>query len=246
MRAGAFAVSKRLKVSIRARHCWRAMPAGSAWMPRQPSFQSAPAIAGGRCWGGAAGWAGGALFQSAPAIAGGRCHWGRWVAWWTQVSIRARHCWRAMRVEPQRDCFLARVSIRARHCWRAMRAVDAHQAAAQAVSIRARHCWRAMRWRCLYQAATMQFQSAPAIAGGRCPTCRCNSDGARGFQSAPAIAGGRCRDRRTGTRHCHCFNPRPPLLAGDAQGKQAVLGGVAVSIRARHCWRAMPRRRPAR
>jgi len=49
-------------------------------------------------------------------------------------------------------------------------------------------------------------------------------------------------------QNCHrqraCFNPRPPLLAGDARDAiKAQLGDLPVSIRARHCWRAM---RPAR
>ncbi len=37
------------------------------------------------------------LFQSAPAIAGGRCrNLGTNLAALEHVSIRARHCWRAM------------------------------------------------------------------------------------------------------------------------------------------------------
>ena len=60
------------------------------------------------------------------------------------------------------------------------------------VSIRARHCWRAMRY-------TEDVGLVPAW-----------------FQSAPAIAGGRCCDGIFGLTHCSGFNPRPPLLAGDA------------------------------
>jgi hypothetical protein len=36
-----------------------------------------------------------------------------------------------------------------------------------------------------------------------------------------------------------CFNPRPPLLAGDAVSGQKYSQRDPVSIRARHCWRAM-------
>ena len=36
------------------------------------------------------------------------------------------------------------------------------------------------------------------------------------FQSAPAIAGGRCGRMARRRRWRDCFNPRPPLLAGDA------------------------------
>ncbi len=109
-----------------------------------------------------------------------------------------------------------------------------------------------------------QFQSAPAIAGGRCPSGPCRAPARAGcfnprppllagdacghgpqtgavlFQSAPAIAGGRCTQRAlvaAVTRRC--FNPRPPLLAGDARHDDAGLVLVVVSIRARHCWRAM-------
>ena len=83
------------------------------------------------------------------------------------------------------------------------------------------------------------------------------------FQSAPAIAGGRCSMTFEILTLAQGFNPRPPLLAGDAtlmtvkispmvfQSAPAIAGGrcrtrlaivraAAVSIRARHCWRAMP------
>ena len=41
-----------------------------------------------------------AMFQSAPAIAGGRCAKAKALLELLAVSIRARHCWRAM---PFRD-----------------------------------------------------------------------------------------------------------------------------------------------
>jgi len=43
------------------------------------------------------------------------------------------------------------------------------------------------------------------------------------FQSAPAIAGGRCAPIRTWLYEPTCFNPRPPLLAGDAVGRGSLL-----------------------
>ncbi len=65
-------------------------------------------------------------------------------------------------------------------------------AAGRRVSIRARHCWRAMPCVRVSTTALLMFQSAPAIAGGRClrrvPHTSCRGS----FQSAPAIAGGRC------------------------------------------------------
>ena len=107
------------------------------------------------------------------------------------------------------------------------------------VSIRARHCWRAMRGLMLITASSAVFQSAPAIAGGRCICDRRLNQQMKGFnprppllagdasldksqvivmgfQSAPAIAGGRCLHRSWCPLCRFCFNPRPPLLAGDA------------------------------
>jgi len=85
-------------VSIRARHCWRAMQV------RLPGYVLVAS-----------------QFQSAPAIAGGRCEDARrFCIDGVAVSIRARHCWRAM-LAPLDDAHsLGLVSIRARHCWRAM------------------------------------------------------------------------------------------------------------------------------
>ena len=84
------------------------------------------------------------------------------------------------------------------------------------------------------------FQSAPAIAGGR--SCFCFDVGQRliQFQSAPAIAGGRSLPLMDTALVMICFNPRPPLLAGDPPSRSKTLAGLDVSIRARHCWRAIP------
>ena len=123
------------------------------------------------------------------------------------VSIRARHCWRAMPAARRAERRRLGVSIRARHCWRAMPAlahfVDGHPA----VSIRARHCWRAM------------------------PRHYADGSSALLFQSAPAIAGGRCHARIVDGHAARCFNPRPPLLAGDASGRRTMGGPHAGSHR---------------
>ena len=58
-------------VSIRARHCWRANLCPVVNLVASISFQSAPAIAGGR------------ILSAGGSEAN------------TEVSIRARHCWRA-------------------------------------------------------------------------------------------------------------------------------------------------------
>ena len=134
------------------------------------------------------------------------------------------------------------VSIRARHCWRAMPARGlVAQLRQLKVSIRARHCWRAMP--STYQPRVMlaSFQSAPAIAGGRCTWAKSWRNFRTGFQSAPAIAGGRCPAPAPSRSAGPGFNPRPPLLAGDAaypiqhpgakmfQSAPAIAGGRCVA-----------------
>ena len=154
-------------VSIRARHCWRAMHASAIDYVAKDLFQSAPAIAGGRCQLNCEWLINAWMFQSAPAIAGGRCERSRQPGRVHEVSIRARHCWRAM------------------------------------------------------------------------PSWRVSARRSRAFQSAPAIAGGRCHPGHAGQQRCTGFNPRPPLLAGDARKPGRSTWPTWVSIRARHCWRAM-------
>ena len=254
------------RVSIRARHCWRAMPQSGSGQQLLSMFQSAPAIAGGRCahvrrpvhartrfnprpplLAGDAGrrqpwrradW----MFQSAPAIAGGRCGAARRVG-----SGRCSFNPRPPLLAGDAECQHARqqrqpVSIRARHCWRAM-----HGAGGQALAL------------------TM-FQSAPAIAGGRCRArstegagyCRFNprppllagdaaavwmpSNAKASFNPRPPLLAGDAGTVDAGCSGQSCFNPRPPLLAGDAPPFSVVSVAITsgVSIRARHCWRAMP------
>ena len=82
------------------------------------------------------------------------------------VSIRARHCWRAMAVRFADGNPIEAVSIRARHCWRAMgEFLDPLQAVL--VSIRARHCWRAMcRALCRRQPHRGSFNPRPPLLAG--------------------------------------------------------------------------------
>ena len=154
-------------VSIHARHCWRANAAASPAAPTAESFQSTPAIAGGRMdftnRDGLSVFA----FQSTPAIAGGRMPRGLPSSCRHLVSIHARHCWRANVDETGEPPARAGVSIHARHCWRANGPRPAtgataprfnprppllagewagrasHACRVAAVSIHARHCWRA-------------------------------------------------------------------------------------------------------
>ncbi len=130
------------------------------------------------------------MFQSAPAIAGGRCP-------------------TAMRVNFINTGFNPRPPLLAG---------DAFHATARGkvlgVSIRARHCWRAMRQRLWGHRMSVEFQSAPAIAGGRCsPACGAVT-GIVPFQSAPAIAGGRCRTTTSLSRWRMRFQSAPAIAGG--------------------------------
>ena len=107
-------------------------------------------------------------FQSAPAIDGGRSVPGHDAAdRHADVSIRARHRWRAIRARASCSRWHRCVSIRARHRWRAIRVRSICFWWSRRVSIRARHRWRAIRRRTHQHSSDNMFQSAPAIDGGR-------------------------------------------------------------------------------
>ena len=227
-------------VSIRARHCWRAMPGDAPRNLHGGVFQSAPAIAGGRCEPGRAHCAGRAGFNPRPPLLAG------------DACLRRTGCAASSRFNPRppllagdalQGKFLFRVvlvSIRARHCWRAMRHSTFFPAPGDSVSIRARHCWRAMRIRPGPLSRSPTFQSAPAIAGGRCSSLGFVPSFPRCFNPRPPLLAGDAKRDSAWTEFVDCFNPRPPLLAGDARRFGAVARASRVSIRARHCWRAMP------
>ena len=274
------------RVSIRARHCWRAMLSPGSALNCALRFQSAPAIAGGRCACATAcarttaGFnprppllAGDAamavawydtmwVFQSAPAIAGGRCRGEVFAQLQILVSIRARHCWRAMRATQANamavEMFQSAPAIAGGRCTCALRsccaptsfnprppllAGDARRrrvtARVESVSIRARHCWRAMRCCTSLAACAGWFQSAPAIAGGRCNHCCGTPRISNAFQSAPAIAGGRCDMAFPSRSSASRFQSAPAIAGGRCGGALSAIVGAYVSIRARHCWRAM-------
>ena len=192
--------------------------------PQGGKFQSAPAIAGGRCRASCARPGTPCQFQSAPAIAGGRCgdtlNPPRTVVLFQSApAIAGGRCTARRRRGRAPRCFNPRPPLLAGDA-----SLLGHSSNLERVSIRARHCWRAM--------------------------LQASADHARGakFQSAPAIAGGRCTAGTPATTRSWRFNPRPPLLAGDACASRAIRRASTVSIRARHCWRAMrcvQRSRPA-
>ena len=157
-------------------------------------FQSTPAIAGGRTGGPDLLEAWKVQFQSTPAIAGGRTRAAKPIQHRRDVSIHARHCWRANPPHwaghlSRGNCFNPRPPLLAGE-------PGGHPPGQRVggVSIHARHCWRANLRRCW-----------SARAGRRCFNPR-----------PPLLAGeppaGHCRPR-----NADCFNPRPPLLAGEPQ-----------------------------
>ena len=165
-------VRQEVCVSIHARHYWRASPTPTAPCTLATRFQSTPAITGGR----AGTWSSIVLddfeFQSTPAITGGRALAQLTGSVVLDVSIHARHYWRASPLEAQQLEAPLAVSIHARHYWRA--------------SLRPR----------VAQVVTGMFQSTPAITGGRASAAGSSLALTIGFQSTPAITGGRAAARR--------------------------------------------------
>ena len=132
------------------------------------------------------------------------------------------------------------VSIHARHCWRANGTGSRSASSTRRFQSTPAIAGGRMRSPPGTWCSLPRFQSTPAIAGGRMTTspAACFS-GCRGFnprppllagewgavragisnivafQSTPAIAGGRMAAPRHAAHRLHRFNPRPPLLAGE-------------------------------
>ena len=179
-------------------------------------------------------------FQSAPAIDGGRSRITRTLASGVAaVSIRARHRWRAILdciKRPMTDGqFQSAPAIDGGRSDDAPPALHDHMLFQSAPAIDG---GRSGRWAGVVVKFGV-FQSAPAIDGGRSgiPTyCAGRTDW---FQSAPAIDGGRSQETPSYRYQCHCFNPRPPSMAGDPLTTMGGTTQITVSIRARHRWRAI-------
>ena len=180
------------EVSIHARHCWRANPDRCCTAIMRPSFQSTPAIAGGRITFNSlpttwmigfnprppllagesdAGAVGDPLllFQSTPAIAGGRIDNGVLLPDAVEVSIHARHCWRAnLTIE------------------------GAHQQGKRFQSTPAIAGGRIARPR-LQSRQRKSFNPRPPLLAGESPLRLPMPATVSAFQSTPAIAGGRIK-----------------------------------------------------
>ena len=209
-------IVRRVHVSIRARHHWRAIPSSKSTCATRLMFQSAPAITGGRsapwllmaCCRGRFNPRPPSLAGDPPTIGAGALVQG--------VSIRARHHWRAIRrarccARPYRSSFNPRPPSLAGDP-----SDSGKWCRAGIVSIRARHHWRAiLAVLCRARAKVASFNPRPpSLAGDPSPRCWLGPWGI-------------------------CFNPRPPSLAGDPLNLQEADDPDAVSIRARHHWRAI-------
>ena len=86
-----------------------------------------------------------------------------------------------------------------------------------------------------------QFQSTPAIAGGRIRSRATVAAAISLFQSTPAIAGGRIAIEAEETFRFKLFQSTPAIAGGRIPQHHFVLHRAQhVSIHARHCWRANP------
>ena len=162
-------------------------------------FQSTPAIAGGRIAADHAQAAGGSGFNPRPPLLAGESRQIRHTVALPGVSIHARHCWRANRL----DTLMASKA----YMFQSTPAIAGGR----------------IRRASALMSSMALFHSTPAIAGGRIRDARPVLDGAKLFQSTPAIAGGRIRDSWGGlacfelvsihARHCWRANrfARNPL-----------------------------------
>ena len=204
------------RVSIHARHCWRANRSPSESSISRSMFQSTPAIAGGR-------------IIDAPDFS----------LQHLKVSIHARHCWRANpRHHPWRAAHPG-VSIHARHCWRANLSRIVILGADDKVSIHARHCWRANHHKQqLTNLPRRSFNPRPPLLAGESKCSMPLRPRARRFNPRPPLLAGESARTYWQQRQRQSFNPRPPLLAGESVKQRLQRYDRVVSIHARHCWRA--------
>ena len=207
-------------------------------MTRRKLFQSAPAIAGGRIRSIRPRHTRAVSFNPRPPLLAGESWPG--VVW---LSPRPRFNPRPPLLAGESFQFHfchhgAGVSIRARHCWRANRSVlvtwtDCKICFNPRPPLLAGESGPVARPGALVAC----FNPRPPLLAGESRMTRwCRVPGQ--FQSAPAIAGGRIVPWGWTLPGKVCFNPRPPLLAGESALGWDTAVGTPVSIRARHCWRA--------
>ena len=177
-------------------------------------FQSTPAITGGRDAGAARSWPGRCRFNPRPPLLAGETR--RWTC----------------------DVQRKDVSIHARHYWRARHHRDRSHVARSGVSIHARHYWRARP--AAYEAAegVQCFNPRPPLLAGETRRMLRRTRSNSCFNPRPPLLAGETypqeppHDRRSVSIHArHYWRARPVRhLWLDAARR--------VSIHARHYWRA--------
>ena len=206
------------RVSIHARHCWRANP----HTLRFPVIGRVVSIHARHCW----------RANPLTRVEDLKDY---------EVSIHARHCWRANPWQGG-NCWLWPACFNPRPPLLAGESLgfDA-QRTTITVSIHARHCWRANRSPWGATPCAWPFQSTPAIAGGRIRLTPCALPTGITFQSTPAIAGGRIRPAPWSIALTSWFQSTPAIAGGRIRARwDAEQLAYLVSIHARHCWRANP------
>ena len=186
-------------VSIHARHCWRANPSDALYQSAPlPGFNPRPPLLAGESW---LCWhflKRHGAFQSTPAIAGGR------------IPL-------ALAPDGVTDWFQSTPAIAGGRI-----RVDLQNAPFPTL-----------------------FQSTPAIAGGRIRVAVLKGVADYVFQSTPAIAGGRIRPMQRRRWRASGFQSTPAIAGGRIRGTSISMSRYwFVSIHARHCWRANPAAAP--
>ena len=156
-------------VSIHARHCWRARPPVPRCCWRSASFNPRPPLLASETSGPLSWSTWTACFNPRPPLLVSETFVTLGFDHSPEVSIHARHCWRARLVSSRAPGKVGEVSIHARHCWRARPGLarcttrprpcfnprppllasetsgSVREVDQGCVSIHARHCWRARR-----------------------------------------------------------------------------------------------------
>ena len=156
------------------------------------------------------------------------------------VSIRARHCWRAIPQDDEALPLLGGVSIRARHCWRAI-PPQRHRVSRPFAGFNPRPPLLAGDTMGVVALMAVQkcFNPRPPLLAGDTRRRAHRIRAGTGFNPRPPLLAGDTTYNNWGRRTLTGFNPRPPLLAGDTWRIGACGMTDEVSIRARHCWRAI-------
>ena len=162
-----------------------------------------------------------ALFQSAPAIAGGRILARRLCCSSDDVSIRARHCWRAnppaAKCSPWRcACFNPRPPLLAGESGQ-------HRGIACSVQcfnprpplLAGESC------RCTVRPSLCgRFNPRPPLLAGESLVVPVIAVAQQSFNPRPPLLAGESKPGLQNRQEHRSFNPRPPLLAGESWRRQ--------------------------